>query len=84
MEPKPQLPTSSFPPSPSTEQPLVVVVDVILRCKLDNEVMPASNALQHQQMHINRGEQPCFIIESSPLQPKKEEEKDANKPSRIM
>lgn len=67
---KPQIPTSRFLP-PSSEQPIVVVVDVILRCKLDGQVMPASAALQHQQMHIDKGEEPCFIIESSPLQQKK-------------
>ncbi|ARM75287.1 hypothetical protein [Acidianus manzaensis] len=70
MEPKPEISTSKF--TPPSEQPVVVVVDVMLRCKLDNQVMPASTALEHQQMHINKGEDPCFIIESSPLQPKKE------------
>jgi len=70
MEPKPQLPASNLS---APEGSVVVVVDVMLRCKLDNEVMPASVALEHQQMHIKKGEEPCFIIESSPIQPKKPE-----------
>ncbi len=64
------LPSSEFP---EAEQPVVMVVDVMLRCKLDNQVMPASIALEHQQMHIKKGEEPCFIIETVPGKKKEEE-----------
>ncbi|MBW9141626.1 MAG: hypothetical protein K1T65_08110 [Candidatus Aramenus sp.] len=76
MEPRPRIPVSNLPP----EGPEVVVVDVMLRCKLDNEVVPASMALQHQQMHEKKGEQPCFVVETSPLQKKSEREE----PSGVM
>lgn len=71
MELKPQ-PFSKIIP-PTSERQVVVVVEVMLRCKLDNQVMPASMAFQHQQMHIDKGEEPCFIIESSPVLQRKEE-----------
>ncbi|MQL56510.1 hypothetical protein [Acidianus ambivalens] len=64
------MPASQFPTS---EQPVVMVVDVMLRCKLDNQVMPASMALEHQQMHIKKGEDPCFVIETAPGKQKGEE-----------
>jgi len=48
---------------PSQSWPVAYVIEVLVKCKLDGEVMPITKALEHQKMHEQKGEQACFTIE---------------------
>ncbi len=62
----PILPTSQiFPglPSPSNI-PTYEQTELMLRCKLCNQIVSVNKAYEHQAMHKDKGEDPCFTIES--------------------
>jgi hypothetical protein len=37
--------------------------EILVKCKLDGEVMPISIAIYHQRVHEQRGENACFTFE---------------------
>ncbi|WP_338604418.1 hypothetical protein V6M85_06395 [Sulfolobus tengchongensis] len=55
----PGLPQPSLSAYPSEE--------IMLRCKLCNQVVPVSKALDHQLMHKDKGEDACFTVEANQL-----------------
>ncbi|BFI74398.1 hypothetical protein [Sulfurisphaera ohwakuensis] len=37
--------------------------EIMLRCKICNQLVPASSALEHQLFHKSKGEDACFTVE---------------------
>lgn len=60
---------------PGLPQPIRAIsyndTEVMLRCKVCNQLLPVSKALEHQLMHKNKGEDACFIVEASNVVNKK-------------
>ncbi|QGA53209.1 hypothetical protein GFS03_00640 [Sulfolobus sp. E5-1-F] len=41
--------------------------EIMLRCKLCNQIIPVSKALNHQLIHKEKGEEACFTVETNQL-----------------
>ncbi|MBB5254947.1 hypothetical protein [Sulfurisphaera ohwakuensis] len=54
--------------------------EIMLRCKICNQLVPASGALEHQLFHKNKGEDACFTVEA----PSIKGERRNSSPTEIM